>query len=187
MIRYYIMPIVTVGSRRQPKYTVPSGYTMIDYGMQPTAVVRMDVTVAEHDAIAINSDVWAPPQVLDTGMTNQNANAVTTFLEARNIPGNGWIGAGLSFRACLRTVAAMFQFSQRWNGLGGGLLFSVGKTLSTTYGELSTEDRLRLDQLMDSFGYDDSFIVANTTLRVILKTFADIWGATPIFMGGEEL
>jgi hypothetical protein len=45
----------------------------------------------------------------------------------------------------------------------------------------------KLRDAADSMGMDYSFVTSTTTIRQILKNFADQWGDKPIYIGGITL
>lgn len=194
MIRFYVMPIVGTGTSRldarRPKYldAYPDlQWAMMDYGLEPVCLVCVrNIDQTTHDALVANADVLAAPENIDANLSTPAVTVIGNFFEALNIPG-GWLSPSLTYRTVLRTVAGLFQFAQRWHGMGGGAIFTDGLDLSVTYAALPTAKKTMLIDVADSFGYDYSSLGASSTLRQILKFLADQWGAAPFYMGGVEL
>lgn len=189
--RIYIVPVVGVGTRddkRRAKYFSGSGISFgaMDYGLDPVMIVAADVTPEQHTTIAANADVLSAPEDIDATMTAGAVNAAQTFLELLNIPAE-WINTSLTYRQTLRVVAGMFQFAQRWHGLGGGRIFASGVALTTRFDQLPLEARNRLVATAQSFNWDTSVLSGTNTLRQILKFVADQWGSAPFIIGGLTL
>lgn len=190
--RVYLVPIIGTGASiadaRRAKYFKGTGasgrFIMMPYGLEPFGLVVAEVTQAQHNAIAANSDVQAFPANLDSTLS---AGAVTTTkagLESLSIP-NGWVTTSLTFRNALRVVIQIFQFSQRFHGLGGGRMFPASVTLDTQFSALPAGRRASLISAAASFGWDTSGLSGTNTLRQILKAMADQWGNTAILVGEE--
>src|SRR5690349_20512179 len=100
MLRLYIMPIIGVGTKldpRRPKYAstidgagLPWG--MMDYGYRPTCLVGSDTDATVHAALTANADVYAFPDNFQTsGATLGNqTNTVANRLESFAIPAH-WL------------------------------------------------------------------------------------------------
>ena len=194
MIRFYLLPIVpfvvlgeTVPSTRTAKYLSDSGvaWGMMDYGLIDTGLVMADVSQAQHDQLAIQGDVTAVPENLDS-LIGANTTAVRSALESLRIPGN-WVQAADTYRELLRMVGGLFQFSQRHNGLHGKIIIPENLNMDQTWSEIPLLWRADLRQTATSFGYDTSGVTGSTTIRAILKTLADLWGDEALLIGGVEI
>lgn len=191
-LRVYLTPIIgsgaSVADSRRAKYfkgTSASGkFVLIPYGLEPFGLVVAEVTPAQHTALTANSDLQSFPANLDTQLTAGVVTTVKAGLESLSIPG-GWVTTALTYRNLLRVVIQIFQFSQRFHGLGGGRLFPAGVTLDTQFSALSAGQRTSLQAAATSFGWDTSGLTGANTLRQILKAMADQWGSNPISVGGE--
>jgi len=192
MIRYYILPIEHMEDWRGPKYFQwdfdpdPPGiacrWSMRDYGSIDIAVLAADITQADHDALTLNSDVYAFPENLDPLMTLVNRQAMNTYLEAHGIPGD-WLKQGDTFRMALRTITAMFLYLQRVLAiLGYPADPFAGLTLNTRYGQLTTTYQDTLEQAANSLGFTWD-VAANDQIRKIWKLMADQWGSQPFYFG----
>jgi len=77
-VRFYIMPLTVVASRRGPKYLKwrdnPTGidapWAMVDYGFQPTCLVAAEVDTTQHSSLNANADLMAAPADLDSTIGN---------------------------------------------------------------------------------------------------------------------
>jgi hypothetical protein len=61
--------------------------------------------------------------------------------------------------------------------------FQSGVTLDTTFGNLPGNVQTAIEQTAIEWGYTNLPIPPSATLRVILKTAGDLWGARPIYFG----
>jgi len=192
MIRFYILPIERNGNARGPKYfgwkydPNPPGidciYSIVDYGSIDMCVLAADILQADHDALILNTDVYAFPENLDTTMTLANRQALNTYLEAHAVPGD-WLKAGDTFRVAARTVSSMFLYLQRVLGIMGYPTnpFS-GLTLNTRYSSIPNPLHDALHTGATSLGYAWN-VGNNDQIRKIWKDMSDQWGSTPILFG----
>lgn len=194
-IRFYIVPIEQVGNARGPEYfhwrfdqNPVAGlegirWSLKDYGSINVGIVAADVTTAQHNILAVQSDVTAIPANLDATIGGGNLTAVRNALEGLRIPG-AWVQANNSYRTVVRTVTGLFLYAQRVTALAGGQpLLRLNDNLNTQFQDLPADIRAAMQQAAEEFGYDTSGLTATSTLRQILKQFADDWGETPIEFG----
>jgi len=159
----------------------------MDFGFEPVMLVGATVDGATDATLTANADVVALPVNLDVNLTAAEVTAVQAKLEAVNIPA-GWVTTSLTWRQLVRTIVAMFQFAQRYNGVAGNVrLFPTGVTLSTRWNQLSPTVQTNLTTTATSLGYSTTGLSGTTTLRTVLKNMADQWGSRPIFIGGLEI
>jgi hypothetical protein len=196
-IRYYILPTITVGGRRGPKYFHfggPGGdspgidcvWSMKDYGSIDEAVLAADISDTDHATVSANMDVYSFPINLDTTMALAERSAANTFFEAHGIPGD-WLKQGDTFRGVLRIVTAMFLYLQRVLALIGYPADPyAGLTLNTQYRNIPNPLHDALQAGAVSLGYTWT-VGNNDQIRKIWKTMADAWGSTPILFGFTTL
>lgn len=187
-LRVYLVPVIggsgAVGDSRRPKYLTADTLTdqrwtsaiagmwrVMDYGDEPVMLVVADVTPTEHATITANADAIAAPADLTT-LIGPNLSTVQNALEGLNIP-TEWITATMTYRTVLRWVSRLFMFHQRFQGLLGGRFFPPGITLNSTVGDLTANQRQRVQQAAASFGISTAGITVATTIRVALKLLAD--------------
>lgn len=185
----YVVPVVGQGTEldeRRGKYienAVRSSCT--DYGFQPVMLCAMDVDATADAFIIGQPDVTKLPDNLDSTIPSAGLATVQAALENRNIPA-GWVTAGLTYRALLRTVNGFFAFMQRYVGVTGktGLVLGGSITLNTQFNELSQTLKNELALTAQSLGLDTSQLSGNNTIRQILKNIADQWGQRSFVLGG---
>src|SRR3990167_4693881 len=127
--RFYLLPIENSldGTGRGPKYFswrmdpdppgIAGSWGMMDYGFVPYALlVAKDISQANHDALILNSDVYAFPINLDTPVSDP---IIDTFFENINLP-TDWLTPATTYRELMRQTAGMFQFNQRYGGGAAG-------------------------------------------------------------------
>jgi len=203
MIKLYLLPIEenTLGDTtfRGPKYLkwgydpdppgIPTGgYALMDYGFTPYALVlAKNITQTDHDALILNSDVFAFPDNLDQPVTDPG---IDPFFEAINIP-TDWLTPATTYRELLRQTAGMFQFNQRYSGIAAqqtGEPHSIfdTATLDTRLRQMTDQEQLWFLATADSFGYDSSQINDNNQLRLLVKQAGDYWIDQIFTMGGFE-
>lgn len=194
-IRYYLIPIFEqfdgtgiVLQFRTPKYlptkgtpftplitndqNLPQFWEMRDFGLEPTALVAINVTPAQHTLLAAQSDIVVIPTNIDNNVGAANLATVQAALENLHIPGDAVV-AGTTYRQIIRGVTAIFAVAQRFDGMAGGRLFPVGVTLSTQLSDLSANIRQKLQQAATDLGYDYGGLTLTSTLRDVLKTLAN--------------
>ena len=194
MDKLYLLPILTVGSSRGPKYfrwqnnlDGISGWSMMDYGFSPTALlVAKDITQADHDYLVLQPDVFSFPDNLDAPVTQD----IQAFFDGVNLPTN-WMTPSTTYRELLRQVAGMFQFNQRYMGIAAnetGELHSIfdTATLSTRLRQMTADEQRWFLATVDSFGYPSASISLNSQLSLLVKQAGSLWGGQPFYLGGLE-
>jgi hypothetical protein len=146
----------------------------MDFGIEPSMLVVIDLSTAEHALLAGQADVTALPADVDQQIGTQGRlDTIVAELEALNLPGN-WVNVNHTYRFVLRMVTGAFRVAQRVLGILGrteGKIFGGGRTLETQYNQLPLNLRNALVQAADEMGIDYSHLTATSTLRVILRTF----------------
>lgn len=164
-----------------------SHFGMMDFRGEGHCLVHSDCDSAADAAVSANADVQRLPDNLDENLTAGQVTAVGNHLESFHIPAD-WVTTALTWRTVLRRIAGLYQFIQRYKGLGGpGPIFGGAVTLSTTFASLPLTARNALVGTANSFGYDTSALSGASTVRAILKTMALQWGAAPILINGISL
>ena len=190
--RLYLVPMIQVvrpptGLTRVPKYAHNSGvsWAIMDFGLEPTAILCADVSAAQHTQLSTQSDVTAIPIDLDSQLGAQLAT-VESALEAINLPAD-WIQATHTYRLVLRMVTGVVRVAQRVHGIRGtvGRLFPAGVTLNTQYNQLAPGIQSALVQAAAGMGIDHSSLTNTSTLRAILRTFGN--QLPPISLLGVEI
>lgn len=187
-LRLYLLPIEETfranGSLRGPKYFAYKGdpdppalmigvdWQMMDFGLEPTALLCANLSAGEHATLNANADVTAIPLNLDA-LLGANLATVQAALESLHIPADA-LTSGTTYRQVVRGVIAIFLVAQRFNGRVGanGRLFPAGITLSTTLGDLSANVRGELKLAAEDLGFDYAGLTVASTLREVLKKLA---------------
>lgn len=191
----YVMPIIGAGIKgdaRRPKYVdtvFPTlGWGMFDYGNEPWCLVGIvDIPPATDTTLKAQSQVIALPANLDVAVGGARTT-VQNDLESVNIPGT-WVLTTNTWRDVVRFVGAVCQFAQRFQGQAGGLWFTGGVTLNSTFNSLPLSARNGLTSAAQSFGFDTSGITGASTLRQILVSAGNQYLATqaPLQLAGVAL
>lgn len=196
-LNLYVMPIVGAGTRqdlRRPKYKdsvfLTLSWGMFDYGNEPWCLVGIiDIPAGTDTTLRAQTQVIALPVNLDQVVGAGPLTQVRNDLESVNIPGT-WVQATNTWREVVRFVGAVCQFAQRYQGLVvGGLWFTGGVTLATTYGTLPVAARNGLLSAAQSFGFDTNAVTGANTLRQILVSVGNQYLATqpPLQLAGVAL
>lgn len=201
--RIYLLPVLRIiderGDQRGPKYikwrddlTGLEGYgwALMDYGFAPFGLVLIkDISQADHDALILNSDVYAYPPLdaLDVAIAPQDN--LDTFFEGVGVP-TDWLNPANTYLEFLRQNAAMFQFNQRYSGIAAAdsgethdLIEDVGG-LDIRYNTWSQQTKDWFNATLADLGYPP--ISGNPRLRQLMKQAGDAWGSSPFFIGGVE-
>lgn len=198
MIRFYILPIErnAAGSARGPKYFSwrfdpdPPGiaclWSLKDYGSIDMGVLAADILQADHDALILNTDVYAFPENLDVLMALADRSAFNNFAEAHGIPAD-WLSPATTFRECLKITTGMMLFNQKVCAiLGYPNNPYTGITLNTQYRNIPNPLHDAIRQASDLFGYTWD-ISDNDQLRKILKNMSNKWISQIIYFGFVEI
>jgi len=145
----------------------PLSWSLLDYGLEPVALIGADVTGGQNTTLSGQSDVATVPSNLDNTVGAANVTTVRNKLEAFNIPAQ-WVVGGATWRQTLRALIAMFRIGQRFDGRGFGKLVVPGVTLSTTYASMPVAYRDALVQAIDELRFDRTPLNASSTLRDLL-------------------
>jgi hypothetical protein len=187
-IRFYLLPVdepqrADGGQYQVPKYvTVPRDprgdqllagvpYEYILFGLEPTMLIALDVTAAQHTTLTANSDVTTVPVNIDNTL-GANLATVQAALEALHIPADA-LAAGTTYRQVLRGIIGIFRVAQRFHNQANTQIFPAGITLSTPLSDLSQAVRTKLQQAATDLGYDYSGLTLASTLRDVLKALAN--------------
>lgn len=190
MIRYYILPIQTVGNARGPKYLkwrfnasgIDCPWSIKDYGLIDAGLVVADVTQMQHDQLADEVDVAALPVDIDQNVSAIALPIVVNVLEALRIPA-AWVTTSHTYRGLLRMVGGLFMFAQKHHGMHGERLITSQAQLDLRWNQIPTAQRARIIVTADYMGYDYSEVQNAWATRRILKYLGDQWGGTPILFG----
>lgn len=193
-IRYYVMPVLRVGSNRGPKYLEwranPDGidcrWNIIDYGLIDQCIAVADVTPAQHTALAANDDVLAIPVNINSTLTATAVNTAENYLEGIGMPAQ-WVSTAYTYRQVLRIVAGCFLYMQRVTAILERPITLTGGVLGLQMQNIAADIRAAMQQAADEQGFDYSSVTATTTVRQLLKAMADAWGDKPIHMGMTTL
>lgn len=194
-IRFYIMPLLTVGIGRGAKYLYwrfnPTGifvarHALLDYGKINACIVMAEVTPEQHDAIMLNDDVASPPENLDLQVTVAALPKVQTVLEAMRIPAD-WVDTTYTYRQLLRKLAELFRFAMRYHVMHHEELIDNPGQLDLQWNQIPLARRERVLATADDMGYDYSAVQVTWLVRRILKHMADQWGNAPIKIGSFVL
>ena len=190
-VRFYIMPIQVVNERyRGPKYLKwrfnPSGldvpWSMKDYGLIDACLVAADVSQAQHEQLAAEVDVSAPPADIDQNVSEIAIPQVQQVLEALRIPAQ-WVTSDYTYRELLRMVGGLFLFAQRHHGMHVEQLIDSTAQLDLRWNQIPLARRERIMATADDMGYDYTQVTNQWTIRRILRHLGDQWGQTPILFG----
>ena len=199
-IRYFIVPIerhtdAGGGVKRGPQHfawkfdqdpanSLPSSvqWSMIDYGLVDVGVVAANVTAAQVTTMTAFSDVLVIPANINNNLNAAAVSAAQTFLENINVPA-GWVSTSLTYRQVLRTITGMFLYMQRVTAIAGLALDWQSVSLGTQVQNIPLAWRNAMQQAADELHYDYTGITGTSTLRQVLKSMADDWGAAPIYFG----
>jgi hypothetical protein len=193
-IRWYVFPVEEIvqggTTYRGPKYLKwrmnPTGidarWSMVDYGLMPTALLVGDVTAAQHTQAATQPDIVVIPENIDNAIGSIALPIVVSELEALHIPAN-WVTTTHTYREVMRRMAHLFQLAQRYHGRTAKKLIESGFNLNTFVSTLPINVRTSLNEAAQSLGWDTSMILGSWTLRQALLYLADQWGSTPVLFG----
>ena len=186
--RLYITPALGIGTRddpRRPAYIsdFPVSRFSMDYGFQPIFLTAADLASADDAQVTAHPDVFAFPFDLTTNVGGGNVTSAQNAFEASLIPAQ-WVNGAMQWSQVARTVAGMFQFMQRLNGvLGNEIVIDTSAKLNVQWSSVPANYQSAIIGAASSLNYDTSFIQPTTQLRAILKSFADQWGNRSFVMG----
>lgn len=175
--RVYVIPTTGTGTPFvdpiRPKYLQEAGVVRsagLYMQAQGRYLVVADVTAAQHASIAANGDVAAFPANLQA-QVGANLATVQAQLEALNLPG-AWVQATHTYRQVLFGMATVIHIQQRYAGATSDYLLGAGITLNSTVGDLTVAQRNKLQAVAASFQIDTSSVTLSTTIRQVLRVFA---------------
>jgi hypothetical protein len=135
--------------------------------------VPSEITQAAHQELANASDAFVIPQNR-TQEIGSNLLTVQNALEDMGFPAD-WVTATMTYNQVLRLVWAAIDIFQRVAGiLNTTVPFIAGVvTLNTQFQDIPSAGRAALLQVRDERNIDDSELSNTSTLREIIKTYAD--------------
>lgn len=187
-VRLLLVPIETgPAGHRGPKYfqykkdpdppaLIQSvSFAMMDFGLEPTALLAADLTPAQITTLSGLPDVTLIPANLDNQL-GANLGTVQSELEAMNIPAD-ILTTNNTYRQVLRGVIAIFSLAQRFYFLRGikpegARLFPAGITLETPLNQVSAGVRSDLQEAAAALNYNYDGITLASTFRDVLKLMA---------------
>lgn len=152
------------------------------FGREETWLSGADVTPEQQAAIDADPLIYSFPENIDTNLTAQGVQALSSYLEDVNVPAH-WLNAGFSFREAIRIIAAMFQYMQRLEYLLGGRFFDANTGLNTKVSDFSPAQLSAATQAAIDLGFDTSGISGQTQIRNVMKNMADQWGSRTLNLG----
>ncbi len=173
--RLYLIPIIGDGSKndpRRPKYieSVTSSWAMMDYGMQPAALVAADVDLTGNTFLAAQADVFRFPLDLDQQVGALGAPVVQQTLEKIPVPGD-WVTPTTTWRQVVRTLIACCLFLQRYAHLAQ----DVRPLLDGTTVKLDTPVSALPTKVLGTFGKAAIEMAIDTTTVDAAATVRDVW------------
>jgi hypothetical protein len=148
------------------------------YGFLPYALVYAEgLTPDGAGFLAAQSDVYVFPDDIDQPIADPRLGS---FFESLSFP-TDWLTPATTYRVFLRTLAGMFQFAQRYQGLSGGHALFEGYTLDTNYRSMPAQQATWFDATLASLGYPA--VNGNPKVRSLIKQIGDLWGQQPFFLG----
>jgi hypothetical protein len=135
--------------------------------------VPAEITAAAHQELVDAADAFVLPENLDVQI-GVNLLTVQNALESMELPAD-WIVATMTYRRVLKLVWATIQLFRRVAGIMNTTVpFIAGAvTLETQFQDIPLAGRTALLQVRDEEGIDDSELSSTSTLRQIIKTYAD--------------
>lgn len=197
MLRLYVLPIVGTGTSREDPRTAKyssthlndTSWMLMDCGARPVCLVAADIDTTAHAALVAEPDVWAFPEGFEWGYSavpgTAVRNAIRDGLESFGLPAN-WVVVGMTYRQIAHSLAALFQFVQRYSAMVGYADPFQGMTLATQLGDMA-DTGMMFRAAAESLGWSTAALTPTTTLRAALKIMADEWGDDEIHFGGFVL
>lgn len=195
---FYLVPVEIVGNYRGPEYfswrfdqnppSIVCTWAAMDYGFVPYMLIyASDISQSDHDALILNSDVYAFPDNLDAPVTDP---IIDTFFESINLP-TDWLTPSTTYRELLHNTAGMFQFNQRYAGIyattyGGTHSIFDNADLSTRLRQMTNEEQEIFLATVESFGFDSELVNTNSQLRLLVRQAASYWDTLTFKLGGTE-
>ena len=195
---WYLLPAVEcdrgggpIPNSRCPKYLVNSPLTRsnMDYGRVNLFLTAVrDIDPVTQATIEAAPDTWFAPDNLEDTLGGPGSNALESFVEPFDLPGN-FLGPQDTHREALRQFVGMFQFAQALSKHHNyDDPFSVpGFGLNVQWGDIPADWQTALLDAANGFGYDASILSGNNQVRAILIDFAGQWGNDPVPFGFTTL
>lgn len=183
--RIFIMPLVNIDNTIGPKYEsdLPARWAAMTYGSVPYAILAVEGEVADFVVLDAYPDVVSVNPNFDANLPQAELSGIQAVLEAMRIPAD-WMNPSMSWREALRTIAGMFQYAQRYNGLyGKELIPETGLALNDRWGDIDPVVQAEYLNTASSFGWNVPTPGDNTSIRQILKAISDFWGSQPFKLG----
>jgi hypothetical protein len=197
-LNLYVMPLTgggtSVADGRNPKYRsdwvdVRVNWTVFHYGGEPWCLVGFaDIPSGLDTTLQGRAQVHPLPADLDVAVGGA-ANAISNALESVNIPGT-WVTGTDTWRDIALFVGAVCNFAMTFQAITkGGLWFTGGVTLDSTYGSLPATARDGLLSAFQAEGLDTTGLTASSTLRQVIRSAGVqyVAAAKPMFAASISL
>lgn len=151
------------------------------YGLQNFAICyARAITQAEHDFLALQSDIYIVPEDLDTAITD--VQGTRDYFEAAQVPAL-WLTPSNTYREMIRQFGSIFQFSQRYAGMWAENLFAL-IDLDTALRDWPANVQTQFELTAADFGIDPGLIKPNNDLRQMLQGAGAAFAENVINIGG---
>ena len=157
-------------------------YTAIDYGRDQWCLAAADMTAQQAIDLQAQPDAVVFPANLDANLTAGQVTATQTELANRRMP-DQWVTTAHTWRDVIRIVGQCSKLLLYFQGRFAKSFWEVGITLATTIAELTQNQRDALREAAAHFGVSDDGVTGATTIRQVLKLFAD--RMPPLQLAGE--
>jgi hypothetical protein len=168
---FYLIPkegVGTIFDPIRPKYVwdyIKADPTIVwgamDLGIEPTFLVGITLTPAQHAFVTAQSDVFAIPALETEVGGNPALNRTRNGLEQRNIPG-AWVQATTTWRQVVREIGSNCLILQRLQGRHQKRLFEPGVSLDSVPSQQLLAD---LIDVAASFGLNTGTLSISATVR----------------------
>jgi hypothetical protein len=205
VIRFYVLPVEngvqgTHGIFSGPKYFTwrydpdPPGidcfWARKDYGAAPACLLAADIAAQDHDTLSTLRDVYAFGLVLDQPLPAAERHKLVKVLARLRVPAY-WVAEAATVRDAVRTLAAMFLYTEKLTKLGGSFFEWVGGSetapLQWRWCELSAQQKDWIKQAAWTCGYNLDFVSVNTRMEQLLIEMANQHSKKPIKFGFTDV
>lgn len=188
-MRFYILPIESIENGRGPKYFrwsknphgLPAEWQMMDYGLNPVALLASALSPEQHSSLMSHGDVFALPSDINQPL-GKDLRRISSALESFGIP--VWCHANDSIRTLVRMTCGVFQFAQHYHGL---FVEPLLQDVRPTWGAMTGLARQKWLWAAERWGVGIIRLSGATPVRDILRTLSTAWCGSRILAGGFAL
>lgn len=189
MWRYYLVPELRIGNRRQPAvvkgFVDPNGLDVpwgaMPWGRDGQFLLGAEVTIAQHLLLSVGKDVTALPIDDSVALSTADQASAKAFCDGIGLPAS-WISGNENGKGLAKAFQGVALLIQRFNGrTETALLSSLAQPIR------SLASSAQFFDLAKDFGLSVGSITPESTVGDALIAWGRQWASQQVLVAGRAL